>query len=121
MNYELNVIFVKILPIIVTNSGFKKQEFIVETQEQNPQKIKFEIHNSKINELNLDKLFFGEEINIFFNLRGKEWISQQNEIIYFQSFVCWKIKRKIDYEKSPYNNLTQYQFNFPPSSEIFGD
>ena len=47
-SYELTGNLKSVLEIIESSSGFKKQEFILTTDEQYPQHIKFELQNDKI-------------------------------------------------------------------------
>jgi len=125
MNYELQDIrVVKIFPIISTPTGFSKREFVIATDEEYPQLIKFELRNRKC--ALISGIFPGDTINISFNIRGKEWIDEiNNKVVYFTSFVVWKIQKmengykvpsKINNEDSPH---LQHTFNFPPASEVF--
>jgi len=122
MSYELNNIrLVKILPDVITNT-FIKREFIVATDEQYPQLIKFELHNDKVSLIS--GIFPGDTISISFNIRGREWINPEEKSIYFSSFVVWKIKKIENGYQVPTNENSphiQHQFNFPPASEVFGN
>lgn len=62
---------------------FKTAEFILETDEKYPQRIKFELlgENTKLIP-DLQKAISGE---VFFNLKGKEWNSK-----YYNSLECYK-------------------------------
>lgn len=122
MNYELTDIrLVKILPDVSLNT-FRKREFIVATDEQYPQLIKFELHNDKC--VLISGIFPGDTIDISFNIRGREWINPEGKAIYFSSFVVWKIKKIENGYQVPTNENSphiQHQFNFPPAEEVFGN
>ena len=53
------------------SSGFEKREFVVTTQEQYPQDVKFECIKDKI--AMLDALTPGDLVNVAFNVRGNEY------------------------------------------------
>jgi single-strand DNA-binding protein len=70
----------------VTERGekkFKTADFIVETDEKYPQRIKFELlgDNTKLIQ-DLQKAISGE---VFFNLKGKEWNGK-----FYNSLECYK-------------------------------
>ena len=72
---------------------FKKREFVIEYGEntQYPEYIKFETVQDKVNLI--DAFRMGEEIDVFFNLRGRAWTNQQGVKNYFNSLQAWKINR----------------------------
>ncbi|MBP1165091.1 hypothetical protein JOE44_001975 [Chryseobacterium sp. PvR013] len=72
-------------------SGFQKREFILLTQEQYPQPVSIEIMGNKIDIL--DTFKEGDNVNVGINIQGREWISPQGEIKYFNSIVAWKIQK----------------------------
>ena len=53
------------------DSGFSKREFVITTQEQYPQDVKFECIKDKISML--DGLNPGDELTVSFNVRGNEY------------------------------------------------
>lgn len=98
MNFELTGKLVQIGETVsVGANNFKKREFVIETEETYPQKIKMELTQEKCSLLDNKKV--GESIKTFFNLRGSEW---QNK--YFVNLQAWRI------EKASYN---------PPSKQDF--
>ena len=40
----------------------------------------------------LDTLQVGQRVKVHFNLQGREWISPQEEVKYFNTVVGWKIE-----------------------------
>ena len=67
------------------DSGFQKREFVVTTQEQYPQDIKFEFTKDKCGLL--DKYPVGTSVNVAFNLRGNEYNGK-----YYVNLQAWKIE-----------------------------
>jgi hypothetical protein len=72
------------------SNGFKKREFVIETDSQYPQKIIIELIKDKC-EL-LDSYSVGDDIKVNYNLNGREWINPQGEAKYFNSIQGWRIE-----------------------------
>lgn len=68
---------------------FKKQEFAVETEEKYAQKILIQVTQERTDLLN--GINVGQEVEISYNLRGREWTYPQGEVKYFNSIEAWKI------------------------------
>ena len=71
-------------------NGFQKRDLVITTDGQYPQDIiiQFAQGNCAL----LDNLRIGQIVKIHFNLQGREWISQQGDIKYFNTVVGWKIE-----------------------------
>lgn len=70
---------------------FKKREFvIVENSSPYPQFISFQLTQDKCGLI--DNIMEGNDIKVYFNLRGREWQSPQGETKYFNSLEAWKIE-----------------------------
>lgn len=68
---------------------FKKQEFAVETDGQYAQKILIQVTQERTDLLN--GINVGQEVEVSYNLRGREWTNPQGEVKYFNSIEAWKI------------------------------
>ena len=70
---------------------FKKREFIVEYAEnpQYPEFIKFELTQDRCDLISQYKP--GDEVDVWFNLRGRKWTDPQGQVKYFNSLQAWKI------------------------------
>jgi len=70
---------------------FKKREFVLEYAENPlyPQFILFQFTQDKC--AILDKYKTGQEVEVEFNLRGREWIAPSGEKKYFNTLEAWKI------------------------------
>lgn len=76
---------IKIFNTQEVSSSFKKREFVIETEEQYPQQIKFELTQAKCDDINAHKA--GSQITVHFNVRGREYKGS-----YFNTLVCWRIE-----------------------------
>ena len=70
---------------------FSYSEFINEysNNPEYPQFIQFEMVQDRCEFL--DQFKEGQQVEIFFDLRGREWTSPQGEIKYFNTLQAWKI------------------------------
>ncbi len=82
----------RILDEQVISERFKKREFVIETEEQYPQVLVFQLAQDKTNLI--DPLNVGDKIEVFFNLRGREWQKEpSSEIRVFNTLDAWRIQK----------------------------
>ena len=70
---------------------FKKRELIV-TYSENPtypETLKFEATQDKVSIL--DGLNIGDQIEVHFNLRGREWTNKEGVVSVFNTLGVWKV------------------------------
>ena len=63
---------------------FQKREFVIETEDQYPQLVQFELTQDKCSLL--DSSYEGKSIEVFFNIRGREWNDK-----YFVNLQAWRV------------------------------
>lgn len=80
------------------DSGFRKRELIVTTEEQYPQPIKIEFLQDNIELLN--NLKEGDFVKVSINLRGREWTNKEGVIGYFNSIVGWRLEKMVAQDKT---------------------
>ena len=70
---------------------FKKRELIVEYAENPsyPEFIKFEAVQDKVSLF--DNVKVGDQVEVFFNLRGRPWTDRNGITSYFNTLVAWRI------------------------------
>lgn len=73
------------------DSGFRKRNVVVTTEEQYPQHILVEFTQDRCEILNSYKV--GDGVKVSINLRGREWVNPQGETVYFNSIQGWRIER----------------------------
>lgn len=69
---------------------FEKRDLILKTEEQYPQTIIIQFTQGRC--ALLDAVQVGQKVNVHFNLRGREWISPQGELKYFNTLEGWKVE-----------------------------
>jgi hypothetical protein len=71
---------------------FSKREFVIsETSSMYPQDILFQATQDKCSLL--DSVKVQDQIEVSFNLRGREWTSPTVEVKYFNSLEAWRIEK----------------------------
>ena len=73
------------------STTFQKRELVVETTEQYPQFISINFVQDKCDLLNNYNV--GEAVKVAISLRGREWVSPQDETKYFNDIQGWKISK----------------------------
>ncbi len=75
----------------VLSDRFKKREFVLTDFGQYPQILLFQLTNQNCGLLN--NFAIGDEMEVLFNVRGKEWVNPTGEVKYFNSLEAWKIQK----------------------------
>ena len=81
-----------IMDTIQISDTFKKREFVLtEASGMYPQDILFQLTQN--NCALMDGYNVNDQIDVTFNLRGREWVNPQGEKKYFNSLDAWRIER----------------------------
>jgi len=75
---------------VVTDSFSKREFVILDESGQYPQTMLFQSVQDKCEMLNQFKE--GDSVEVFFNLRGREWTNPQGEVKVFNTLDAWKIQ-----------------------------
>lgn len=83
----------EVFDTVQVTDSFRKREFVVEYVEnpQYPEFVKFELTQDRCDLVNAFKP--GEEIEVWFNLRGRKWTDPKGEVKYFNSLQAWRIQQ----------------------------
>ena len=81
----------EVSPIQNVTETFKKRELVIEYAEnpQYPEYIKFEALQDKVNLFDTVKV--GDDVEVFFNLRGRPWTDRNGKTAYFNSLIVWRL------------------------------
>ena len=81
----------KVGQTMIVSERFSKRELVmVDNSDANyPQYVSFEFTQDKTSLL--DNVMEGQEIELSFNLRGREWTSPAGDVKYFNTLQGWKI------------------------------
>jgi len=106
----------KIMDLQVVSDRFKKREFVLSTDLNTPypQHIIFQTTQEKC--AMLDNLKPNDEVKVFFNIRGREWTSpQDNQVKYFVTLEAWRIDKFTPVDAAPTTN-TSTSYSSTPSN-----
>src|ERR1700744_1924343 len=81
----------EVSPTAQVTESLKKRELIVEYIEnpQYPEYLKFEAINDRCSLM--DNVRVGDDVEVFFNLRGRPWTDKTGKKTYFNSLQLWKL------------------------------
>jgi hypothetical protein len=104
----------KIQQILKPESGvsragkdWKKQEFVLESNEQFPKKICFSILNDRLSLL--EKIKQGDEVEVYFNLESRDYNGK-----WFHNINVWKLE-KVSADQNQPDTLPEYRLeDIPP-------
>ena len=85
MAFQMEGVLHKVFETEQKSERFQAREFVVETQEQYPQFVKFQLVQEKC-EL-ADSYNEGDRIRVHFDLRGREWQGK-----YFTNLNAWRME-----------------------------
>lgn len=113
MSFEIEGLVHKIFETENKTDSFRAREFVIRTEENYPQFVKFQLVQDRC-EL-ADQYQENERIKVFFDLRGREWNGK-----YFTNLNAWKIEKVADENNAtgdqglnePFGNAVEF-----PSSE----
>ena len=90
------------------DSGFRKRELVVVTEEQYPQPIMIEFVQDKCNLV--DNFSVGQSVKVSINLRGREWLDPKKNVNrYFNSIQGWRIEQAQEVEQQMSSAPTQLE------------
>jgi hypothetical protein len=77
---------------VQVSEKFSKREFVLtDASSMYPQDIMFQLTQDKCNLL--DAVNVNDQVEVSFNLRGREWTSPQGEVRYFNTLDAWRIEK----------------------------
>ncbi|MHB8206105.1 DUF3127 domain-containing protein [Mucilaginibacter sp.] len=81
----------EVTPTVQVTESLKKRELILEYIEnpQYPEYLKFEAIQDRCNLLDNTKV--GDDVEVFFNLKGRPWTDKMGKKTYFNSLQLWKV------------------------------
>lgn len=106
MSYELTGKLFEKFDTIQRTETFKVREFIIEKSDDASGRnitnyIKFQSVQDKT--AIIDKINVGEEIKVYFNIRGSKW-EKDGKVSYFNNLDAWRIEQNLQTGKDAVSN-----------------
>lgn len=77
---------------VQVSEKFSKREFVItDASSMYPQDILFQLTQDKCSLI--DAVTVGDQVEVSFNLRGREWTSPQGEVKYFNTLEAWRVEK----------------------------
>jgi hypothetical protein len=92
MSYEITGTIIDILPAQTFNKGFRKREFVIETDEKYSQKVVLQLVQEKCDMI--DSYGIGDTVTASFNVKGRDWVDNSGTTKYFNTLEAWRIVGK---------------------------
>jgi len=103
----------------VISEKFKKREFVVtDTSSMYPQDVMFQSVQDKCDMLNGYSV--EDQVEVSFNLRGREWTSPDGVVKYFNTLDAWRIEKMGQGGGIPAAGPSDMSLDVQPSSEAAG-
>jgi len=91
MKYSITGIIKDVTEINVISDKFHKREVVITVEDgKYPQHISLQLSQDKCSMLSKSNI--GKEVTIHFNIQGREWVSPQGEVKYFNTLDAWKVE-----------------------------
>ena len=114
---EIKGVIKKISETVQISDRFRKREFVLEyaSNPDYPQPIQLELVQDRC-EL-LDEFQEGQEVEVHFDLRGREWTSPQGQVKYFNSLQAWRIVAENEVAKTSIQDIQDSSKSSPVQDE----
>ncbi|TNE53205.1 MAG: DUF3127 domain-containing protein [Bacteroidetes bacterium] len=90
--FKLQGVVKVVNPTVQISDKFSKREFVVtDNSSMYPQDILFQLVQDKCSLL--DGINVNDQIEVSFNIRGREWTNPQGEVKYFNSLDAWRLDK----------------------------
>lgn len=101
---------------------FRKRDLVIEYAE-NPQFVEYIAFEATQDRTAIfDNLSVGEEVEVFFNLRGRPWTNREGVTKYFNSLVAWRVNKiTTTPAQSGGSNFNEGNTPPPPTVDISSD
>ncbi len=77
---------------VQVSEKFSKREFVItDSSSMYPQDILFQLTQDKCSMA--DGISVNDTVEVSFNLRGREWVSPQGEVRYFNTLDAWRVEK----------------------------
>ena len=75
------------------SDSFKKRDIVLEYADNPnfPELVSFQSTQDKVNLF--DDLVVGDEVEISWNLRGREWVNKEGVKVFFNTLQAWRIQK----------------------------
>lgn len=89
--FKLNGVVKVINPTVQVTEKFSKREFVLtDNSSMYSQDILFQMTKDKVDIL--DAFGVGQQVEVSFSIKGREWTSPQGEVKYFNTLECFRIE-----------------------------
>ncbi|MDQ3140932.1 MAG: DUF3127 domain-containing protein [Bacteroidota bacterium] len=111
MSYQITGKLIKKFEVESKTASFQTREFVIQTEEQYPQFVKFQLTQDRCNII--DKYNENEPILVHFDLKGREWQGK-----YFTNLNAWRVENGGESQVKAGENVIQDAESPDPFSQV---
>lgn len=98
------------------SDSFKKRDIVLEYADNPnfPELVSFQSTQDKVSLF--DNLSVGDEVEISWNLRGREWVNKEGVKVFFNTLQAWRVQKLAEGSvatPTPANNIAEQAANEP--------
>lgn len=116
MSLQITGELYKVFPAEQKTESFTSREFVIRTDGQYPQYVKFQLTQDRTGLIDLYRE--GQEITVHFDLRGRPWTNQEGKEVYFTILNAWRLEGQA---QAPAPASTQAPAPEPAQAEVATD
>jgi len=83
---------VKTITQLEEKGNFRVRKLIIETKDKYPQTVALDFTQNNVGLLDDPACQVGNSVEVFYNVRGREWTNSNNQVLYFTSLQGWKVR-----------------------------
>jgi len=83
---------VKTITEVKEKGNFRVRKLIIETKEKYPQVVALDFTQDNVGLLDDTCCKIGNYVEVFYNVKGREWENREGKTLYFTSLQGWKVR-----------------------------
>ena len=83
---------VKTITEVEEKGNFRVRKLIIETMDKYPQIVALDFTQNNVGLLDDPICKVGNSVEVFYNVRGREWTNANNQVLYFTTLQEWRVR-----------------------------
>ena len=83
---------VKTITNVEEKGNFRVRKLVIETMDKYPQVVALDFTQNNVGLLDDPVCKVGNNVEVFYNVRGREWTNANNQVLYFTSLQGWRVR-----------------------------
>ena len=83
---------VKTITEVEEKGNFRVRKLIIETMDKYPQVVALDFNQNNVGLLDNPVCKIGNNVEVFYNVRGRAWENREGKTLYFTSLQGWRVR-----------------------------